>query len=162
MTKKHKAQSHDDDHIDETWLIPYADLLTLLLALFIVLFASSSIDAKKYDQIMVSFNEILSGGTGEYPQYEIIVSGHTDDRPIHTFEFESNWDLSSKRALNFMRVLLLNKDIGPARFSAVGYGEYRPQETNKIEEGRAANRRVEVSIIRNFPGNKAESIDVKQ
>ncbi len=64
MSKKHKAPSHDDEHIDETWLIPYADLLTLLLALFIVLFASSSVDAKKYDEIMKSFNEILSGGTG--------------------------------------------------------------------------------------------------
>lgn len=264
MSKKHKAPSHDDDHIDETWLIPYADLLTLLLALFIVLFASSSVDAHKYDQIMISFNEILSGGTGvmdgntpvglsppmpkqkkspseeekkeiekqqelelqketidlkelkkkldnyinennlisqlettlntqqltitirdnalfasgsatlkdearalgnaiskmlqQYPHYEIEVAGHTDDRPIKTFEFDSNWDLSAERASNFMDVLLLNEKIVPKRFRAVAYGEYRPLKTNSTDAGRSENRRVEVSIFRKFQSNTAEVI----
>jgi chemotaxis protein MotB len=62
MTKKKKH--HDENHIDETWLIPYADLLTLLLALFIVLFASSQIDAQKFQRIARSFNSALTGGTG--------------------------------------------------------------------------------------------------
>lgn len=51
----------NDEHMDESWLIPYADLLTLLLALFIVLFASSSINSEKLQQIMVSMNSALSG-----------------------------------------------------------------------------------------------------
>lgn len=59
--KKHK---HHDEHIDESWLIPYADLLTLLLALFIVLFAMSSVDAVKFQQMARAFNSSFTGGTG--------------------------------------------------------------------------------------------------
>jgi len=53
------------------------------------------------------------------------------------------------RALNFMKILL-ESDISPERVSSVGYGEYRPIASNDTVEGRAANRRVEVSIVRNF------------
>lgn len=58
--KKRRLQD-SDEHMDESWLIPYADLLTLLLALFIVLFASSSINSEKLQQIMISMNSALSG-----------------------------------------------------------------------------------------------------
>ncbi|RYD02856.1 hypothetical protein N752_22860 [Desulforamulus aquiferis] len=84
----------------------------------------------------------------EYPQYEVIVSGHTDSVPINNYQFESNWDLSSKRAINFMKLLLQNDSLDPKRFSAIGYGEYRPVSDNATEEGRAQNRRVEVKIKR--------------
>ncbi|MDM5297668.1 flagellar motor protein MotB [Bacillus pumilus] len=64
-----KRKKHDEDeHVDESWLIPYADILTLLLALFIVLFASSSIDAAKYEQMAKSFNVVFTGGTGVMDQ----------------------------------------------------------------------------------------------
>ncbi|MFS0654363.1 flagellar motor protein MotB [Bacillus sp. 179-C3.3 HS] len=63
MARKRRKQDHDE-HVDESWLIPYADILTLLLALFIVLFASSSIDAAKYEQMAKSFNVVFTGGTG--------------------------------------------------------------------------------------------------
>ncbi|GAE34972.1 flagellar motor protein MotB [Halalkalibacter akibai] len=59
-----RKKKHHEEHIDETWLIPYADMLTLLLALFIVLFAVSSVDAEKYQQLMVTFNENFQGGSG--------------------------------------------------------------------------------------------------
>ncbi|MFZ3589555.1 flagellar motor protein MotB [Bacillus sp. DJP31] len=59
-----KKKHHHEEHIDETWLIPYADLLTLLLALFIVLFAASSVDAQKFQQIAKSMSSAMSGGTG--------------------------------------------------------------------------------------------------
>jgi chemotaxis protein MotB len=64
--KKHK---HEDEHMDESWLVPYADLLTLVLALFIVLFAMSSVDAQKFQQMARAFNSTFTGGTGvlEYP-----------------------------------------------------------------------------------------------
>lgn len=64
--KKHK---HEDEHMDESWLVPYADLLTLVLALFIVLFAMSSVDAEKFHQLAKAFNTTFTGGTGvlEYP-----------------------------------------------------------------------------------------------
>jgi chemotaxis protein MotB len=56
-----KLEDEHEEHIDETWLIPYSDLLTLLLALFIVLFAASSINKAKYDAIMESFKSELTG-----------------------------------------------------------------------------------------------------
>ena len=69
--------------------------------------------------------------------------------PINTGEFPSNWDLSSKRALNVMKYMLYNNnELNPERFSAIGYGEYRPLGPNTTEDGRAKNRRVEVLIVR--------------
>lgn len=63
MAKKAKKKKHDE-HVDESWLLPYSDLMTLLLALFIVLFASSSIDQEKLTKMSNVFNEILTGGSG--------------------------------------------------------------------------------------------------
>ncbi|MFP3916517.1 flagellar motor protein MotB [Lysinibacillus telephonicus] len=63
MAKKAKKKKHDE-HIDESWLLPYSDLLTLLLALFIVLFASSSIDQAKMEQMSQVFTEIFEGSSG--------------------------------------------------------------------------------------------------
>ena len=238
-----KRGKHHEDHIDETWLIPYADMLTLLLALFIVLFAVSSVDAEKYQQLMISFNQNLQGGTGvmEYPQpmpervmnqedhdvenmraqerlqleelkveidkyieennlgselqtnlssngllltildnalfysgsaevrpearrlaesisellvsdppRKIVVAGHTDNVPISNEEYRSNWDLSSDRALNFMKILLENDQLNPSYLSAASYGEYHPVASNDTSEGREKNRRVEVYIIPNY------------
>lgn len=59
-----KRKKKHEDHVDESWLIPYADVLTLLLALFIVLFAASEVDSKKFKEIAESFNNELQGGTG--------------------------------------------------------------------------------------------------
>ena len=61
MSKRNKKK-HEEEHPDETWLVPYSDVLTLLLALFIVLFASSSIDAKKFEQMMQTFAIEFNGG----------------------------------------------------------------------------------------------------
>ena len=262
MSKKHKHDDHEE-HVDESWLIPYADLLTLLLALFIVLYAVSAVDAKKFDEMSQAFNIALNSGSGllekptivetgpdtivkkkkpedketekdktqeqiaeekrqalikqeqedleklkkqldnyikqngltndlntklnqsqlmiiisdnalfdsgsdalkgnskelataisellkAYDQYEIVVAGHTDNVPIYSERFKSNWDLSSSRAIRFMDVLLQNKSLKPQRFSAIGYGEYHPVATNDTTSGRAKNRRVEVSIIRKY------------
>lgn len=68
MSRRRKRHD-EEEHIDESWLIPYADLLTLLLALFIVLFSMSSIDAKKFQALSEVFNEVFSKGSGimEYP-----------------------------------------------------------------------------------------------
>ena len=62
--KIEEAKEKHEEHIDETWLIPYSDMLTLLFALFIVLFAMSSIDAAKFKQMAVAFRSELAGGTG--------------------------------------------------------------------------------------------------
>ena len=63
MARKAKKKKHDE-HVDESWLLPYSDLMTLLLALFIVLFASSSIDQEKLTKMSNVFNDILDGGSG--------------------------------------------------------------------------------------------------
>ncbi|MGS2778306.1 flagellar motor protein MotB [Robertmurraya sp. GLU-23] len=248
MSKKRKKGKYED-HVDESWLIPYADLLTLLLALFIVLFSMSSIDAKKFNAMSQAFNEVLTGGTGvmEYPEpdnnnsvskdttqeqqkqknennnlstdveqnelekiqnkvttyinernlqksletqitdegllitinnnmlfdsgaaeirlenieiakdisellimdtpREIVISGHTDNVPIQYADFDSNWELSVKRAVNFMKILLNNKGLDPRLFSVKGFGEFKPIATNDTEEGKARNRRVEILVL---------------
>lgn len=256
MARKKRGEHHEE-HIDETWLIPYADLLTLLLALFIVLFASAQVDQKKFEQLAQSFSDAFRGGSSVFesnrtppqvvpgqpqpPQMSkapgiqtgiasvddnyikeslqllevkkvidqyikdnglggdlstvlsedglmirikdtalfnsgsaellpesqrfggeiakllsvlpqrVFISGHTDTVPINTREFPTNWDLSSKRALNFMKYLMLQEPkLKPQRFSAIGYGEYQPIDTNDTPEGRSKNRRVEVMIIRSY------------
>ncbi|WP_050181730.1 flagellar motor protein MotB [Domibacillus robiginosus] len=239
MAKRKRHKKHED-HVDESWLIPYADLLTLLLALFIVLFASSSIDAQKFQAIASAFNNELEGGSGvlDFPSpvsdpsmseteeqennlkaadkeeleemqkkmtmyikennlenkvettlsgeglllrirdnvlfssgkaeiepdqlasahdiskllvmdtpRSIIISGHTDNMPIKTAQFDSNWELSAMRAVNFMKEILKNNQLDPRLFSAKGYGEYQPIVSNDTAEGRAQNRRVEILIL---------------
>ncbi|USB33352.1 flagellar motor protein MotB [Paenibacillus sp. YPG26] len=264
MSKKNRHEPHEE-HADESWLIPYADLLTLLLALFIVLYGMSSTDAKKFEQMSKAFSIALNGGVGVmdkspsiegsstnapkdsspqqstqnmsmnkkrselmrqeqedleklkkqmdnyikvnglssqldtklnqsqltvtisdkalfasgddtvkpdsrklakaisvmlqgFPDYDIIVSGHTDNVPISNQQFDSNWDLSSGRALNFMKILLINGKLDPRKFVSTGYGEYRPVAPNNTAEGRAKNRRVEVSILRKYQSDAQKSI----
>ena len=75
----------------------------------------------------------------------MVVEGHTDNRPIHTGRYPSNWELSTARAASVVRFLLEQENArGPSRYVTIGYGEYHPVETNETPEGRAANRRVEI------------------
>ncbi len=78
--------------------------------------------------------------------FKIIVSGHTDNTPIHNSQFSSNWELSVARALSVAK-FLISADVDPLRISVEGYGQYRPIEDNYYIEGRQANRRVEISLI---------------
>lgn len=72
MAKKSKRHKKHEDHVDESWLVPYADILTLLLALFIVLFASSTVDQEKMIQMSKVFSEIFDGGTGFLDENAVI------------------------------------------------------------------------------------------
>lgn len=76
----------------------------------------------------------------------INVEGYTDNMPINTFKFPSNWELSSARATNVVRELV-NEGIDPARLSSVGYGEYHPIADNNTEQGRFQNRRVVIVLM---------------
>jgi len=78
--------------------------------------------------------------------FEVIVTGHTDNVPIHTVQFRSNWHLSAMRAMNFLEVLLYDSEMNPRYFSSRGYGEQRPVADNNTPDGRQKNRRVEVMI----------------
>jgi len=77
---------------------------------------------------------------------EVVVEGHTDDKPIVSGEFRSNWELSAARAFSVIRYFI-EQGIDPRRLSAIGYGEYRPIYPNDTEEHRAFNRRIEIDII---------------
>jgi len=77
---------------------------------------------------------------------EILVSGHTDNVPISTEVFRSNWDLSSARASSLVHMLLRSGKIDKARIGATGYADSRPIDTNDTERGRALNRRVEIQL----------------
>ena len=90
-------------------------------------------------------NEIIAN-IKEIPN-EIMVEGHTDDWPISTEQFPSNWELSTARATNVVRYFIENTDINPARFSAAGYSEYRPVAPNDTAGNRAMNRRVEIVVL---------------
>ena len=84
-------------------------------------------------------------------EQSILISGHTDNVPINTARFPSNWDLSSQRALNVMKfILATNSKLKPERFSAIGHSEYRPLAPNDNEQNRAKNRRVEVLVQRKY------------
>jgi len=75
------------------------------------------------------------------------VEGHTDNIPISSASFPSNWELSTARATNVLQYLTKQEDFDPARISAAGYGEYRPVADNGDEEGRGKNRRVDIVLL---------------
>lgn len=82
-------------------------------------------------------------------QSPIIVEGHTDNVPIRTAQFPSNWELSAARALRVLWYMTENRQLDPKRFSAAAYGEFNPIAGNDTAEGRAQNRRVNIIIVTN-------------
>ena len=222
MARKKRGKPHDEE-LNEAWLLPYSDLMTLLLALFIALFAMSQTDSTKMQALAQAFtaafnmggpsffsgmgpttampntpttasdstnaaymqeNENLREAQEKIEQYvkennlqdqaeqivpviaailsslpeRVTISGHTDNMPIATAQFPSNWELSSARAVSLMRGLMgAQPSLNPARFSALGYSEYRPIASNDTEEGRAQNRRVEVFIARSMRFSQEDS-----
>jgi len=80
-------------------------------------------------------------------QYNIRIEGHTDNVRIHNAQFTSNWELSTARSTEMIRLLIMKYGFEPKRLSAGGYGEYHPIATNSTEAGRALNRRVDVVVV---------------
>ena len=253
MAKKKRAKKHEEE-ASEAWLLPYSDLMTLLLALFICLFAISQTDEEKLTEMAQAFTSAFNMGGPSFfdkagpsasPQRDVIaseeegnsayiqenetlqdlkeqldeyiqqnsleeelstqleeeglmirikeralcpsgsaelvpesqrigpivagllaavpervlISGHTDTDPINNAQFPSNWELSSVRAMTFMKYLLaINQNLNPARFSAIGYGEYRPIAMNDTPENKQKNRRVEILIARTLRFNPNEGV----
>ncbi|MGA8345097.1 MAG: response regulator [Candidatus Sulfotelmatobacter sp.] len=75
------------------------------------------------------------------------IEGHTDNVPIHTGQMVSNWELSTARSTELVRLLILRYGFPPERLSAAGYAEYHPIASNDTSQGRAQNRRVDVVIL---------------
>jgi chemotaxis protein MotB len=88
----------------------------------------------------------IAASLGQTP-YDIRIEGHTDNIPIHTVEFDSNWELSTARATRMARLFLDLKALPPERISAAGYAEFHPVSTNDTAEGRAENRRVDLVVL---------------
>ncbi|MBI1740359.1 MAG: OmpA family protein [Acidobacteriales bacterium] len=75
------------------------------------------------------------------------IEGHTDNVPIHNAQFSSNWELSTSRATEIVRVMIVRDGFDAAHLSAAGYAEYHPIASNGGAEGRATNRRVDIVIL---------------
>jgi len=110
-----------------------------------ILFESGSASLLNEAQyILEHISELLAINEGQ-----IIIEGHTDNQPIKTFQFPSNWELSSARAAAVARYFT-SLDIAPNRLQTVGYGEHRPVSDNNSPENRAKNRRIKILIKYDF------------
>ncbi|OQY00638.1 MAG: hypothetical protein B6I26_07420 [Desulfobacteraceae bacterium 4572_130] len=103
------------------------------------LFDSGSIDIKsEATSILDEIVKLILG----YPEYNVNIKGHTDNMPISSGSYPSNWELSALRATSVLK-FLVEKGIRPQRLTATGYGEVMPLVLNISEKNRAINRRVE-------------------
>jgi chemotaxis protein MotB len=108
-----------------------------------VLFDSGRADLKPAGLAMLN---ILADRVRDMPN-DLRIEGHTDDIPIETSIFPSNWELSAARAVSVARYLSDHGRIKPERLTAAGYGQFRPAAPNTTREGRARNRRVDIVIV---------------
>ncbi|PHV71749.1 flagellar motor protein MotB [Sporanaerobium hydrogeniformans] len=111
----------------------------------ILLFDSGKADIKPgaipvLNTLGVKLQNYLSSG------YRLRFEGHTDNRPIKTAQFKSNWYLSAARAIAVTEFFVNEMEFNPAHISTEGFGEHNPIATNNTPEGRAMNRRVEIKI----------------
>jgi chemotaxis protein MotB len=81
----------------------------------------------------------------------VIAEGHTDNVPIRTLQYNSNWELSSARSFSVV-YFFINNGIAPERLIAHGFGEFRPAYSNETETERAKNRRIEITVVRGVKG----------
>lgn len=92
--------------------------------------------------------------------YDIRIEGHTDNVPIHTEQFDSNWELSTARATRMARLFIVGHQFAPVRLSASGYAEYHPATTNETAEGRAQNRRVDIIVLPRITAPETPAVHV--
>lgn len=86
----------------------------------------------------------------KYPENDIKIEGHTDNRPINTTKYPNNWYLSAARAISVATYFTDVKSFEPIRVSTEGFGEYRPKAPNDTPENRSINRRVEIKIMSKY------------
>ena len=81
-------------------------------------------------------------------EYDLRIEGHTDNVPIRTVQFRSNWELSTARATGIVQDLITHHDFSPEQLSAAGYAEFHPVASNATEDGRKLNRRIDIVVLR--------------
>jgi chemotaxis protein MotB len=87
------------------------------------------------------------------------IEGHTDNIPIHNSHFASNWELSTSRATEMVRVLMTQYGVAAEHLSAAGYAEFHPVSSNDTPVGRAQNRRLDIVILAPFPSiNRSDGL----
>ncbi len=110
-----------------------------------VFFRSGSADLLKDGQtVLASMTEVLN----LIENKDILIQGHTDNLPIQTAQYASNWELSTARATNVVRYMVDRIGMDPARVTATGNAEFRPIGDNATAEGRQMNRRIEIRVMR--------------
>ncbi|MDD2484855.1 MAG: OmpA family protein, partial [Eubacteriales bacterium] len=109
-----------------------------------VVFESGKADIKP------NFRSLLAqlGATVKDVDNYIRIEGNTDNVPMNSAQFASNWELSVARATQVVRLLINDSGVNPQKISAIGYGEYRPKVPNDTPEHRAQNRRVDIVLLR--------------
>jgi len=111
-----------------------------------VLFKSGSANLNpKGEEALTQIGLVLS----QFSDRRFQIEGHTDNKPIKSARFPSNWELSTSRALTVVH-LLTDMDVVPENISAAGFGEFRPRADNETEEGRQLNRRIEIIMLPNL------------
>ncbi len=129
-----------------------------------VFFSGSAALTEKATKLLDNIGATISE---KFALHYIKVEGHTDNQPINTYLYPSNWELSSARSSSIIRYLSSRFKFMPNIFSAVGYADTRPVADNSTEQGRAKNRRVEILILKNkyknfeHPSNTAMKQDKK-
>jgi len=111
---------------------------------------------KSFNKIMKKISFLVKSTPGD-----IVISGHTDNIPIYTYLFRSNWELSSSRAVSVLKAIIKNQKIDPKRLSVQGHAETLPLASNKTAAGRAKNRRVEIKIKQTTIKPDEKTIDIK-
>ena len=130
-------------------VIPTVEQIALLIKASRITRLQEELQFRPFVQAIEKNNKNLS--------MEIRTEGHTDNIPLPPelkSKWESNWELSTARALNIVELLAKFSELGQEKFSAMGYGEFRPLNNNNSFEGRSQNRRVEIYIDAFVTSNK--------
>ncbi len=105
---------------------------------------------------MLEYLDLITGLVRNIPNL-IAVEGHTDNQPIHTAQYPSNWDLSTARANALIRYFTEHHHLRSDRFSSTGFAGTRPIQSNTTSEGQASNRRVELIVLRDTDAETSTS-----
>ena len=115
-----------------------------------ILFDSGKADLKNNSQKVLNMvTKIIK----DLPN-DVLIEGNTDDVPMHNEKFQSNWELSTARAVNVVKYFVSEENLNPIRFAVKGYGEYNPLVKNNSAENRAINRRVDILIVKEVQEEK--------
>lgn len=145
VSVQQQLQEYIEDHAldDAIHITQQARGLVITLASDNLLF---SVGEARLRESALYIVDQIAGLLREIPN-PVVIEGHTCSLPIRTARYPSNWELSGARACAVVRYLVEEWNVGPERLAAIGYGASRPVASNRDEESRALNRRVEIVLL---------------